>query len=58
VVVISAPFTAKSPAVVIFPFVPAMDQLVAVTSFAPKERAVSISASERSIPISTVPASD
>ena len=60
VVVISPPLTARSPevvispvavmvpAVVILPFEPLIEKLVAMTSFAPRERAVTIAGSERS----------
>ena len=41
---------AISPLVVTLPFDPVIEKLVPVMSFAPKERAVPISASETSIP--------
>ena len=58
VVVISPPFTATSPDVVMFPVAPAIDQYVPERSFSPVERAVTISASERSIPVVIPPAAD
>ena len=48
VVVMLPPLIAMSPLVVMFPEAPAMEKLEAVTSFAPRERALMISASERS----------
>ena len=57
-VVISPPLTAISPEVVISPELPVIEKLVAVTSLAPKERALTISVSERSKALVMVPASD
>src|SRR5882672_9946508 len=48
VVVSEPPFTAILPAVVMLPVAPAIEKLVAVTSFAPSESALTIVASERS----------
>lgn len=48
VVVISPPLTAISPAVVISPVEPVIEKLVAVTSFAPRDNALTISESDKS----------
>src|SRR5579884_2826505 len=50
-VVTSPPLTATSPAVVMSPVDPAIEKLVAVTSLAPSDRALTIPASDRSIPL-------
>jgi len=50
VVVKSPPLTATSPLVVILPVPPVILKLVAVTSLAPRARALTRSVSERSIP--------
>jgi hypothetical protein len=50
------PLTAIFPAVVIKPFDPVMEKLVAVTSLAPSDRALPIEASERSMAVVIPPA--
>ena len=57
-VVKSPPLTATSPEVVMFPVAPVIDQEVALTSLAPKANAVTISASDKSIPVVIPPAAD
>ena len=54
----SPPLTAISPAVVIRPVAPATEKLVAVMSLAPSDKALTISASDRSMPLVMVPAAD
>src|SRR5256885_6072672 len=58
VVVIDPPLIARLPAVVISPLAPVIEKLVAVTSLAPRERAFTIAASERSRPIVIAPPPD
>ena len=58
VVVISPPFTAMSPLVVIFPVAPASVKLVEVISFEPRESAFTISGSDRSRAFIIPPAAD
>ena len=58
VVVKSPPLTATSPAVVMFPEAPVKLKLVAVMSLAPKAKAFTISASDRSKALVIVPDSD
>src|SRR5579884_1964291 len=55
VVVTEPPLAATFPAVVILPFDPVIEKLVAVTSLAPKDRALTIAASDRSIPLVIAP---
>src|SRR5205814_8220321 len=58
VVVRSPPLRARSPEVVMLPVAPAIEKLVAVTSLAPRERALTISGSERSMALVMPPAED
>lgn len=58
VVVMSPPLTATSPAVVIFPAAPVIDQLFPDRSFNPLDNAVTISASDRSMAVVISPAAD
>ena len=57
-VVISFPLTAISPLVVMLPVDPATEKLVAVISFSPRDKAFTISGSDRSMAFVMPPAED
>ena len=58
VVVMSPPLTARSPAVVMLPVAPVIDQYVPERSLAPADKAVTISASETSMAVVIPPAAE